>query len=139
MDKKKILIGCFALIILASIGASIYIVSKDEKKESEFQIDGMDLPENKEILQDSTVGDLKVTDVSIIFRDDMSNFKALVTNDTAKDIYVDKLYVVFYEGNQESRTMLLYDITIPSSTGTHVDITSEKDLTKVTKIEYVLE
>lgn len=138
MDKKKILIVCSILIILVSIIASIYIVSSKEE-EPEFTIDGINLPENKEVLKDATVEDLKITDVSLMSRDETSTFKATVSNDTDKDITIDKLYIIFYEEKKETKAMALYNTTVESNEETYINITLEKELTKVTKIEYVLE
>jgi len=137
MDKKKILISCFILIILASIGISIYIVTKKEK-EPEFTIDGIGLPENKDILKDATVGELKVTNASIVIRENTSTYTATVSNNTNKSIDINQLYIVFYEGELKTNSIALYNTTINANEEKRISITTEKDLTNITKIEYVL-
>lgn len=138
MDKKKILLIGSIVIILASVIASIYIISTKEE-EPEYTIDGIDLPENKNILKDSTVENLKITSASLLTRDGISTYTAQVSNNTETNIDIDSLYVVFYEGEKENKILALKDSTITANNKTYINITSETDLSKTTKIEYVLE
>lgn len=138
MDKKKLLtIGSIIVIIVSIIAIIVLVVNKD--KEEEFTIDGINLPTNKEILKESTIDNLKITDISLLTRDGISTYKATVTNESDEDIDINALYVIFYEGDTENKTLALYDTKISSKEEKYINITSELDLTNTTKIEYVLE
>ena len=49
------------------------------------------------------------------------------------------MYVVFYEGNKETKTLALYNTNISKEKEKYINIVSEKDLINTTKIEYILE
>lgn len=138
MKKKKLLIIGSIIAIVLSIALVIYIALKP-KENNEFKIEGTSLPTNKEILADTTIGDLKITNVSIITRENVSSFYAKVSNETERNILVNKLYVVFYEGDLETKTLVLYNTHIYADKETTINITSEKNLNNVTKIDYILE
>ena len=138
MDKKKVLLIVSTIVILASVVASIYIIST-KKEEPEDLIEGINLPENKDILKDATIENLKITNVSLLTRDGISSYKAEVVNNTNNDIEIDSLYVVFHENEQENKILALKNTKITANNKTYIDITSESDLSKVTKIEYTLE
>lgn len=137
MDKKKILIIASIIVIIISIILIIIIFNK--KEEDKFTIDGISLPQNKEVLKESSVENLKISDVSLLTREGTSTYKATISNDTEEDIDIKILYVVFYEKNVEYKAIALYDTEIPATKEKYIDITSDKDLTNITKIEYVLE
>ena len=91
MDKKKIIaIVSLIVIIVASIITNIYILSNQEEEE-EFKIDGITAVENKEILNDSKVLGLDITDVSLFNKNGTSIYRAKIVNNTNEDINIDKL------------------------------------------------
>ena len=138
MDKKKkIIIGLGILFLVSLVLLVISVVNKPE--EEEFKIDGITLPENKEILKDKTIGDIKITNVSLLTKDGVSTFKARVYNNSDNDITIEKLTVVLSLDNEEKRVEILRNAKIASLEFTYVNITSQIDLSKVNKIEYVLE
>lgn len=138
MNKKKLIIIGAIVAVLLSVAVVIY-ASQKEETEPEFTIDGINLPTNKDILKDTTVNNLKITKASLLTRDGISSFTATLTNDTERTAKINKLYVVFYEGDTENKTLALYDTQLLSGKETFINITSETDLTNVTKIEYVIE
>ncbi len=138
MKKKKLLIIGSIIAIVLSIALVIYIALKP-KENNEFKIEGMSLPTNKDILADKTIGDLKITNVSIITRENISTFYAKISNETERNILVNKLYVVFYEGDLETKTLVLHNTHVYADKETTINIASEKNLNNVTKIDYILE
>jgi hypothetical protein len=124
-------------VIVASIVISVILLLP--KKEEEFKIEGIDLPNNMEVLKDTVVGDLKITDVSLLTREGTSTFKASVLNETDKDIKVNTLTVVFYNGKSEIKVKALVNVTILANDDGYINIQSQIDLSNVDKIEYVLE
>lgn len=138
MDKKKLLIIGAIIAILLSVAVVIYAKNKKEP-EPAITIDGINLPTNKEILNDAKVYNLNITNVSLITRDGISTFKATIKNETEREATIKKLYVVFYEGENENKILGLFDTKISSGNEVSFDITSETDLTNTTKIEYIIE
>jgi hypothetical protein len=136
MDKKKLLV--IIAIITIAIAIGVIIINKDNKEE-EFKIDGIDLPTNKEILKDANVDNLKITNISLLTRDGISTYKATILNNTENDIKINILYIIFYENEIEHKAVALYDTEIQTKGEKYINITSDKDLSNITKIEYVLE
>lgn len=139
MKNKKLLIPCLILIILASISIIIYMLVNKDKDPQEYTIDGIDLVENKEILKDTNVENLKITNVSLLTRNGISSYKAEVENNTEEDINIKKLYVIFYENETKNEIAVLSNTTIKTNNKTYINITFESDYSKTTKIEYRLE
>ena len=137
MDKKKLLIFGATLLGLIILGLILMLVFKKEPQE-EFKIDGIDLPENKEVLKDTQVEDLKITNVSIITRDGKSSFTASVENTSDTSTKINTLTIVFYEGDNKLEAIALYNTELYSNQKTNIKLTIEKDLTKTNKIEYIL-
>ena len=138
MEKKKILIISFVILIVLSIVISVLVLFK-KPKEDEFNIEGINLPKNEEILKEYELNGLKIADVSLLTRDGISTFKADVRNTSGKEINVNKLYVVFYDGNKEIKSVALMNTVIKVDGNVLINIQSDRDLSNVTKIEYVLE
>ena len=107
MDKKKIIvIVSLIAIIAASIITNIYILSNQEK-DNEFKIDGITSTENKDILKDTKVGNLDITNITLFNNNGTSVYKAKISNNTNKDININKLYVVFSENEKENKKLAL--------------------------------
>ena len=138
MDKKKILIIGSIVAVILSVAVIIYVASKPEE-EPEFTIDGINLPTNKDILKDTIIENLEITNTSLIIKNGTSNFRATISNKTDKDIKINKLYVIFREEDKENKILALYDSLVSPGEDSYINITSEKDLTNTSKIEYVIE
>ena len=139
MDKKKIIvIVSLIAIIAASIITNIYILSNQEK-DNEFKIDGITSTENKDILKDTKVGNLDITNITLFNNNGTSVYKAKISNNTNKDININKLYVVFSENEKENKKLALSNGMIKANGEAYINISSPEDLTKSTDIKYVLE
>lgn len=139
MDKKRIIaIVSLIAIIVASIITNVYILSH-QKKDDEFKIDGITGVENKGTLKDSKAGNLDITDITLFNKNGTSVYKAKISNNTNEDIYIDKLYVIFYDNDTENKKLALSDAMIKANSETYINISSPQDLTKSTDIKYVLE
>ena len=72
MDKKKILIiSVIGAIIIAAI--IIFIIISNKEPQEEFTIDGINLPVNKDILKETTVDNLKIKDIFLLTREEISS------------------------------------------------------------------
>lgn len=139
MKNKKILVPPLIVITLASIIAIIVILTNRDNDDDNYKINGIDLVENKDILKDAEISNLKITNVSLLTRDKISTFKALVSNDTENEIFIDQLYVKFYLKDNEQKILVLSGTKLAANAKTYINITSEIDLSKTTEIEYILE
>ena len=139
MERKKIIIViALILTIISIIGISVYKLTTKEEK-NEFTIEGIDLVENKEILKDAEVENLKITNISLLTREGISTYSAQINNDTTTDITVDKLYVTFYEGDKVTKILALSNAKIKQKGKAYINTTSNENLTKTTKITYSIE
>lgn len=135
MDKKKkiLLIGSVVVIIAAVVFVTLMLFNKPE--EEEFKIDGINLPQNKEALKEKEIDGLKITNVSLLTREGISTYKALVTNSTDNEM-VKTLDIIFYIDDEEIK--ITKNISLGSAMNMYVNIEFELDLTNVSKIDYVL-
>lgn len=140
MKNKKILIACLIIIVLASITTIIYIITTNNEEDTpDYLIEGIIPVANQDILKDTTVDNLNITKVSLLTREGVSSFKATVSNNKVETIKVNKLYAIFYTNEEEKKILVLSNVTIAPNDTTYINITSETDLSKTTKIEYILE
>lgn len=139
MKNNKIIGICFIIIIILAIGAIIFLLTSKDNNQEEFGIDGIGLVENKDVLNDVILDELKITDISLYIIEGISKYSATVINTKNSDINISKLYVNFYMGDMENKILALYDVTINVNGETTIDITSGIDFSKVTKISYTVE
>ena len=137
MKKKKILIIVSTLAIILSLTIITYTLNKN-KNEPQFIIEGIEIPQNKDILNDTTINNLKISNISLITKNELSTFKASITNIKEENTKINKLYVVFHINNQKHKILALYDTTITKEEK-YINITTETILTNTTKIEYIIE
>ena len=139
MDKKKIIvIISLIVIILASIITNIYILS-NQKPDEEFKIEGITETKNKEILKNTKVNNLDITNVSLLNNDGTTIYRAKISNNTNEDITIDKLYIVFIENEKETKMLGLSSSKIKTKGSAYINISSLDDLTNSTDIKYVIE
>lgn len=131
MNKKTLLIISLIIIILVSIITNIYIISKDNKDKTENT--------KPQFLQEITYKGLKISNASIETGNDLSEYKSMVTNISDNTIKIDKLYIIFYNNDQENKILALSNIELSQNENTVIDIVSEDDLNKITDIKFVLE
>lgn len=139
MKNKKVLVIGSIVIILVCVAAVIYLLVTSNDKPQNTGIEGINLAENKEILEDKTINNFKITNVSLLTRDGISSYKAWVVNESNTDVKINKLYVIFQENETETKLLALNNATINANGKTYITVTSDRDLTKTTKIEYILE
>lgn len=140
MKSKKILIVCLFIIIFAGIITNIYILSNREKNNTnEFIDEDISTIENQDVLKDVMIGNLKITNGSLLIRDGISTYQAVVTNNTQNDIKINKLYVEFSNDTTSEKILALSNANIKANESTNIKIVTETDLTKVTKIKYIEE
>lgn len=131
MNKKRLLIISLIVIIVVSIITNIYILTKDNND------DNMDL--RPKYLQEMTYQGLKITNASIEQGDDLSSYKSLVSNSTTDTIEIDKLYVIFYTSDEETKLLALSNVILQPNESTVIEILTEDDLNQLTDISFVLE
>ena len=139
MDKKKVTLIVSILVIVLSVALSILIMTNKEEEKTSNTIEGITIPETKDILKDSTVENLKITNVSLLTREGKSTYKAEVVNETNEDISIDSLYVIFYEGENIKKIPALKYSKVKANDKTYISISLETDMSKTTKIEYIIE
>ena len=138
MEKKnKIILIASIIIIITSIIVSILMLTKKDN-DTPPVIEGINLPQDKDILKDAKLNELDITDVSLLTREGISSYKSLITNNTDKDITISNLYVVFHQNKEKIEVLALKDIKLKPSDSTYIKITSETNLSKTTKIEYIM-
>lgn len=135
MDKKKIII--IIVSIIALIASSLILVLSFNKEEAKKFPDSTTPVENQELLQDHTIGDLLISDVLLYSIGETSQYTAIVTNKSKKDTTA-TLYITFYENDNKTEVIALYNKKIASGEQKNIDISFESDMTKITKIEYTL-
>lgn len=131
MNKKRLLIISLIIIIVVSIITNIYILTKDNNNDN--------TDSKPKYLQEMTYQGLKITNASIEQGDDLSSYKSLVSNSTTDTIEIDKLYIIFYIKEEETKLLALSNIKLQPNESTVIEILTEDDLNQLTDISFVLE
>ena len=138
-NKKQIIL--IIVSIIALIGTILFIIMtvKGKKEPEEFKIDGIDIIKNKEIVKDTKVDSLDITDQILYNKDGISTFNGVINNNTNEDFYVKNLYVVFTTNKEEEKLLILTDTTIKANDIRIIDVSFDKDMLDITKIDYIIE
>ena len=128
MDRKRILfiVGIILIIILGIIAINI---SKNKKTEEKDNL-------NENLLKDTTVENLTITNQTVNAKEGSSNYIAFVTNNSNVNYQINKLYVIFTVDNKEIKALLLYDMTLSPGDSIPVSVTVDEDITKATNVTY---
>ena len=128
MDRKRILfiVGIILIIILGIIAINI---SKNKKTEEKDNL-------NENLLKDTTVENLTITNQTVNAKEGSSNYIAIVTNNSNVNYQINKLYVIFTVDNKEIKALLLYDMTLSPGDSIPVSVTVDEDITKATNVTY---
>ena len=129
MDKKKILfiIGLVLIVILGIIAINI-----SKKNKEPEPVDTL----NENILKDTTVDGLRITNQAVITRDGISTYTANITNETSETKYIDEFYITFTVDGKEISTLAIKDTNITSNQTLPISLMYDEDISKATKVEY---
>lgn len=134
MDKKKIMMILSIVVIVVCAGFSVYMLTNKDNDDSDG--DKISNIDNKEILKDMKYDDMDIVGQLLDTRDGNSKYLARVVNNSGNDKKIDKLYVVFEFDNEELYVLGLFDTVIANGSDKYVDLTIDRDLSKVKKISY---
>ena len=82
--KKIILISIIVIAFIVSI-VFIFLTVNTKKENKEFKINGIEVTKNKDILKDTKIEDLDITNQILYNRDNQSTFSAIIINNTEND------------------------------------------------------
>lgn len=135
MSKNKIIIFCLSLIIVASIGTSVYLlVSSNTSNNIDDNIVNID---NLDVLKDIKYDNIDIMDQTITVNDNTSNYIATIKNNTTTDYEIDELYVIFYQEDSQKEVLVLKNTTILKDSTRTINLSINDSLAKITKIEYL--
>ena len=105
MDKKKILfiLGIILIVILGIV--AINLGKKTKEPESTDKL-------NENILKNTTVESLSITDQSVITRDGVSTYMCNITNSGTETKHIDNLFLVFTIDGEEIEALAVKDVDI---------------------------
>ena len=134
MDKKKIIMILSIVVIVVCAGFSVYMLTNKDNDDSDG--DKISNIDNKEILKDMKYDDMDIVGQLLDTGDGNSKYLARIVNNSGNDKKIDKLYVVFEFDNEELYVLGLFDTAIANGSDKYVDLTIDRDLSKVKKISY---
>ena len=134
MDKKKIMMILSIIVIVVCAGFSVYMLTNRDNDDSDG--DKISNIDNKEILKDMKYDDMDIVGQLLDTGDGNSKYLARIVNNSGNDKKIDKLYVVFEFDNEELYVLGLFDTVIANGSDKYVDLTIDRDLSKVKKISY---
>ena len=139
LDKKSIIL--IAVSLLCIVGAIILTKLTLTPKEDDykFQIDGVDVTENNDILEDIKVAGLDVTNQILYNKNNVTVYSAIIKNNTETDYTINKLYVVFTINDKEEKKLIINNSKIKKSGVFPVNIVFDRDVLSTTNIQYVIE
>lgn len=134
MDKKKIMMILSIVVIVVCAGFSVYMLTNKDNDDSDG--DKISNIDNKEILKDMKYDDMDIVGQLLDTGDGNSKYLARIVNNSGNDKKIDKLYVVFEFDNEELYVLGLFDTVIANGSDKYVDLTIDRNLSKVKKISY---
>lgn len=134
MDKKKVMMILSIVVIVVCVGFSVYMLTNKDNDDSDG--DKISNIDNKEILKDMKYDDMDIVGQLLDTGDGNSKYLARIVNNSGNDKKIDKLYVVFEFDNEKLYVLGLFDTAIANGSDKYVDLTIDRDLSKVKKISY---
>lgn len=134
MDKKKIMMILSIVVIVVCAGFSVYMLTNKDNDDSDG--DKISNIDNKEILKDMKYDDMDIVGQLLDTGDGNSKYLARIVNNSGNDKKINKLYVVFEFDNEELYVLGLFDTVIANGSDKYVDLTIDRNLSKVKKISY---
>ncbi len=131
MEKKKLLfiIGVALIVILGIIAI---LLGKDKKpKEKEDNL-------NSNVLKDTTVEKLKITNQSVITTDGKSVYFASVTNESNEAYHLGKLYILVTLDGEVLKVTAKTNTDFAANETLPLNITFDLDISKATKVEFAV-
>ena len=139
INKKTIILVIVSILCIIGSIFLIKLTLKPKETKENFEIEGIDVTKNEDILKDTTIGEFDITKQVLYNSEGVSLFSAIVENNTEKDLKITRLYGIFTINEQEEKLILLDDIEIKKGTTFPINITFDRDVLNTTNIEYVLE
>lgn len=129
MDKKKILfiVGIVLIVILGVIA-----INMSKKRAKPEVIDEL----NENILKDTIVEGIKITDQSVITENGLSSYTAILTNTLTENKHIGNFYIVFTLNGEEIESLAVTDIDIKANGMLPISLAFDQDISKATKVEY---
>jgi len=139
MNQKKIVMLIIVMLIIGILGIVLFLVNRDDDVLIDNSIDGVEVIDTAEMLQDQMVENLKISNVSFVVIDGVTNFFALVTNEGTETIRIDNLYVNFIGNDFEKKIIGLTDTLIKNGGSAEIRIVIDSNLSATKSIKYLLE
>ena len=129
MDKKKLLfiVGIILIVILGIIAINISKKNKEPEVIDEL---------NENVLKDTVIDGISITDQSVITRDGLSTFMANVTNKGSDTIHIDNLYIFFTIDGEKIEALAMSNEDINANQTVPISLVFDRDISKATAVDY---
>ena len=134
-NQKLLIVGMIAIIVISIAFTVVVIVRHNNKPEPTYD----DVISTDALFGTTTVGGLTIKDGYITADGGISTYGALAVNNTSSDINVGKLYIEVTLNNNVLKNTALSDVTIKAGQSFPIMITFDRDISAVSKINFVLE
>ena len=132
--KQNIILVGLILVIVFCVFFSVKTIIKNTKTDDD-KSNNSDVI-HKEVLNDTKVGNLTITNARLTVTDGVTSFSANVNNETDSDYHFNVLYVTFTNGNVTRKIPVLSDVTIKPNEHEIISLTLDSDISDTTKIDY---
>lgn len=136
--KEKIIAIVLILVIIACIIFSILII-KSKNKTTKKEDSSLNFVTKDSIIKDQTLNGLKISDISIMYGEEMSTYMATVTNTTNTSYKVDQLFVNFFIEKSTFSGIIMENVELGPNESQTVNLQIDRDLSKCSKITYSTE
>lgn len=137
MSKNKIILLTISGILI--IGLVVFvIILKNNKVNPDNKIEGVNSVKINEVIKDQTVGNLKISNVSLLVINGETNFRALVSNE-GEDSQIDNLYIHFTGDNLDYKFLGLSNTYLKNGESVEIRLNIDDDLSNATSVKYLLE
>ena len=137
MNKSKIILLTLSGIIILGL-VILVIILKTDKANPDNRIEGVNSVKTNEVIKEQTVGDLKISNVSLLVIEGETNFYALVTNEGA-NYQIDNLYINFIGDNLDYKFLGLSNTYLRNGESIEIRLNVDNDLSNTSSVKYLLE
>ena len=130
--KNKIIVSIFIILFVTTGCAK---TNKEEVIKNKLKYNT-----SENIIKEQQIGDIKISNISLTYKDNNSTFKSTITNITQEAIYLNEIHIIVKDKNNTEIVKLIGFIgkNLESNKKEVIVTSTSIDLSNANSVEYIL-
>ncbi|MDD3241952.1 MAG: hypothetical protein PHQ64_04210 [Bacilli bacterium] len=130
--KNKIIVSIFIILFVTTGCAK---ANKEEVIKNKLKYNT-----SENIIKEQQIGDIKISNISLTYKDNNSTFKSTITNITQEAIYLNEIHIIVKDKNNNEIVKLIGFIgkNLESNKKEVIVTSTSIDLSNANSVEYIL-